>query len=99
MNLVQDGILRTSHRTSDASPLVPGDVYELDIDLWATSYVVSAGHRLRVEVSSSDFNRYDRNPNTGAPFGRETQPRVAHQTVFSGAAHPSFVEVSVAPSR
>ena len=96
VNLVQDGVLRTPFRAPGAPPLTPGEVYALDIDLWSTSYVVAAGHRLRVEVTSSDFNRYDRNPNTGATFGREARPVVARQTVYSDARWPSYIEVSVA---
>ena len=56
---------------SEPSPIVPGRIYAYEIDLWATSHLVRAGHRLRIEISSSNFPRFDRNPNTGAPFGQD----------------------------
>jgi uncharacterized protein len=91
VNLIQDGILRTTE--------LPGfranEPCQLDIDLWSTAYRLEAGHRIRVEVTSSDFNRYDRNPNTAAPFGREARPVVAHQRVLHDAAHSSSIEFSV----
>ena len=69
--LIQEGILRASFRDKsvDPSPIEPGEVYTLVIDLWSTSYTVSAGHKLRVEVSSSNFPRFARNLNNGEPFG------------------------------
>jgi uncharacterized protein len=97
VNMIQDGILRTGFREPDKAPqpIEPGRVYALDIDLWATSYLVEKGHRLRVEVSSSDFNRYDRNPNTGAPFGHSATTVAAEQTVHHSAAHPSHIVLPV----
>jgi putative CocE/NonD family hydrolase len=62
-----EGILRAEYRNSQtaAEALTPGKVYPLTIDLWATSNVFRAGHRIRLEVSSSNFPRFDRNLNTG----------------------------------
>ena len=71
--------------------LEPGRVYEVELDLWATAYRLGAGHRLRVEVSSSEFDRYDRNLNTAELPGRGSAMVVAHQTVFHDAARPSHV--------
>jgi len=98
-NPIQDGILRMSYRSSEShpTPIEPGCVYEVRIDLWATSYVVAAGHRLRVEVSSSAFDRYDRNPNTGEPFGAAGKGIPATQTVLHDAAHPSRIVLPVIP--
>ena len=56
------------------------------INLWATSNAFLAGHRVRLEISSSNFARFDRNPNTGHPTGLDAELRVAHQTVFHDAA-------------
>ena len=77
---LQDGIIRARSRTSVAQPsfIQPGQVHEYAIDLWATSHVVKAGHRLRVDVSSSNFPRFDRNPNTGAPPGTGLPPGGRH---------------------
>ena len=98
-NLIQDGIIRASYRDSDLepSPIAPGKVYEYTIDLWATSYVVKKGHRFRVEVSSSCFNRYDRNTNTGEPFGKATGTVPAKQTVFHSREYPSHITLPIIP--
>lgn len=93
-----DGILRARYRSGAQQELLePGKVYEFVIDLWATSNVFRAGHRIRVDVSSSNFPRWDRNPNTGAPFGTDTELRVANQTIFHNAAHPSHIVLPVIP--
>jgi hypothetical protein len=97
VNMIQDGILRTGFRDPEHAPqpIEPGRIYDVEIDLWATSYLVGAGHRLRVEISSSDFNRYDRNPNTGAPFGHSATTVAAEQTVHHSARHPSHIVLPV----
>jgi putative CocE/NonD family hydrolase len=93
VNKIQDGILRTGFRDPDQAPqpIEPGRVYALGIDLWATSYLVAGAHRLRVEISSSDFNRYDRNLNSGDPFGHGTTPIKAEQTVYHSSLYPSHI--------
>jgi len=92
-NLIQDGILRASYRDGPlaVAPIEPGRVYALTVDLWSTSYRLAAGHRLRVEVSSSCFNRYDRNLNTGENFGLGADPVHASQRVLHDGAHPSHI--------
>ena len=97
VNMIQDGILRTGFRDMEKAPqpLDPGKVYALDIDLWATSYLLDQGHRLRVEISSSDFNRYDRNPNTGAVFGNSPNTIKAMQTVHHSTTYPSHIVLPV----
>ena len=71
--LLSDGILRARYRESPTQPVLmePGRVYELHIDLGATSNVFLAGHRMRLEVSSSNFPRFDRNSNTGGTIATE----------------------------
>ncbi len=98
-HLIQEGIIRASYRDPDRdpSPIEPGRVYEYTIDLWATSYVVKAGHRIRVEISSSNFNRYDRNPNTGEPFGTAVNPITANQQIFHTAEYPSRIALPIHP--
>jgi uncharacterized protein len=97
VNKIQDGIMRTGFRDPDHAPqpMEPGQVYTLKVDLWATSYLVAKGHQLRVEISSSDFNRYDRNPNTGAPFGHSPTTVTAEQTVHHDATYPSHIVLPV----
>ena len=96
---LQDGIIRARYRTSASqpSPITPGRVHDYTIDLWATSHVVRAGHRLRVEISSSNFPRFDRNPNTGAPIGQDSRLEMARQEVHHSAAYPSHILLPVIP--
>ncbi len=96
---IQEGIVRARYRNTGEAPstIKPGEVYEYTIDLWATSYVVKRGHSLRVEISSSIFNRYDRNPNTGEPFGLAVKPIQASQTVYHTVAYPSHITLPIIP--
>ena len=96
---IQDGIVRARYRTSTRNPafITPGKVYGYTIDLWATSHVWQEGHRLRVEVSSSNFPRFDRNPNTGAPLGEDDRLESAQQTVHHSAEYPSHIVLPVIP--
>jgi len=88
-----DGILRARYRNGLDRPehLVPGAVYEVEIDMAATSNVFRAGHRIRVDISSSNFPHYDRNTNTGGFISRESidDAVVAHNTILTGPDHPS----------
>ena len=94
---VCDGILRARYRESlmHATLLTPGEVYEFQVDLWSTAQVFKAGHRLRVHVTSSDFPRYDRNLNTGGPFGTESHSAIAVNTVFHDAVRPSHLALPI----
>ena len=94
-----DGILRARYRASRTTPalLTPDQPTEFTIEVGATSNVFLPGHRIRVEVSSSNFPRYDRNPNTGAPFATDAATVVARQTVFHDAGHPSRLVLPVVP--
>ena len=96
---LQDGIVRARFRTSVAepSPIRPGRIHQYEIDLWSTSHVLFAGHRLRLEISSSNFPRFDRNPNTGAPIGIDARLETALQTVVHTADYPSHVTLPVIP--
>lgn len=94
-----DGILRARCRESADKPTLiePGKVYRYEIDLWVTSNVFLPGHRIRVEISSSNFPRFDRNPNTGHPFGADAERQKATQTIYHDAAHPSHILLPVIP--
>ena len=91
--LLCEGILRARYRNSLTEPqlLTPGEVTELTVDLGATSNVFLPGHRIRLEVSSSNFPRYDRNSNTGGVIAEERLADMvpAVNTVHHGPAHPS----------
>ncbi|MGA2808141.1 MAG: CocE/NonD family hydrolase [Terracidiphilus sp.] len=94
-----EGILRAVYResTDAAKPIVPGKVYEYKIDLWATSNVFQKGHRIRLEVSSSNFPRFDRNLNTGKSASVDSTFVKATNTVLHDAAHPSALVLPVVP--
>ena len=94
-----DGIIRARYRKprQPASLIQPGEVYEYAIDLWATSNVFKKGHRIRLEISSSNFPRFDRNTNTGGPIGAETRLVPALQTVFHDGEYPSHVSLPLVP--
>ena len=94
-----DGILRGRYRGSRAAAklLTPGEVYEYAIDLWATSNVFKAGHRLRVEIASSNFPRFDRNPQTGAAAAEALQLEPALQRVFHDESRPSHIVLPIIP--
>jgi uncharacterized protein len=96
---IVEGVLRARFRESLTAPtlITPEKVYEYTIDLWATSHVFKAGHRLRLEVSSSNFPRYDRNPNTGHEFGVDDELRTAQQTIFHDQRYPSHLVLPVIP--
>lgn len=94
-----EGILRARHRDSQttAKNLVPGQVYKLKIDLWATSNVFLKGHKLRVEISSSNFPRFDRNMNTGEDAKSATHGVKATNVIYHDAQHPSTLVLPVIP--
>jgi putative CocE/NonD family hydrolase len=75
----------------------PGRAYPFTIDLWATANVFKAGHRIRLQVTSSNFPRWDRNPNTGHEFGQDAELRVAQQTILHDAEHPSHLILPLLP--
>ncbi len=92
-----DGILRLRYRESVERPVParPGQVYAITIDAGATSNEFGKGHRIRLEVSSSNFPRFDRNPNTGRAVADEREMRRATQTVFHQRAWASHVVLPV----
>ncbi|MBX3083774.1 MAG: CocE/NonD family hydrolase [Anaerolineae bacterium] len=95
-----DGMVRARFRDGMDSPslIEPGKIYEYQIDCWYTSQVFKAGHCIRLEISSSAFPKYDRNHNTGHPLGTDTEFRVAEQTIYHDAEHPSCVMLPIIPA-
>ena len=94
-----DGIIRARYRESASEPklMEAGKPYLFTIDLWATSNVFRPGHRIRLELSSSNFPRFDRNLNSGEPFGAGTKGMPARQTVFHQGGMPSHLLLPVIP--
>jgi hypothetical protein len=94
-----DGILRARYRDSHAHQerMKPGEVYKIRIDMWNTSNVFLAGHKLRLEISSSNFPRFDRNLNTGESGGVSSSMVKAENTIYHDAQHPSALILPVLP--
>jgi len=92
-----DGILRVRYRKSleKAELIRPGEIAKLTIDAGVTGNVFQKGHRIRIEISSSNFPRFDRNPNTGRNIADETELRKASQTIYHDAQHPSRLVLPV----
>ena len=92
-----EGIIRARYRDprGPASLLEPDRVYEYTIDLWATSNLFRKGHRMRLEVSSSNFPRFDRNANTGEAIGSDDEVFPALQSVYHTAQHPSHITLPI----
>ena len=95
-----DGVIRARYRVAGEppSPIEPGRVYRYEIDCWVTSNVFLSGHSIRVDISSSNFPRVDRNPNTGHDFAADDELSVARQTVFHDAERPSHVLLPPIPA-
>lgn len=96
---VCDGIIRARFRDSlsEPTPVPEGEPVRYEIDLASTAIAFEPGHRIRLEVSSSNFPRFDANPNTGGPLATETEIWPALQYVLHDADHPSALELCVLP--
>ena len=94
-----EGILRLRYRNSQEKPELanPGEIYHISVDLWATSNVFPPGHKLRLEVSSSNFPRFDRNLNTGEDQARGTQMVKATNVIYHDRSRPSALVLPVLP--
>jgi putative CocE/NonD family hydrolase len=95
--LIHDGIVRARYRDSfEREELMePGTVYRFDVDFWATANRFEAGHRIRLDISSSNFPSFGVNPNTGEPIGRHTHTVVALNSVYHDAEHQSHLLLPV----
>ena len=91
--LITDGILKARHRISFSQEdfLKPGKIYLFKIDLWSTSIIFNRNHRIRVDISSSNYPRFEVNPNTGEPFAKHTSIQTAENTIYHEKSHPSFI--------
>ncbi|MBU9723266.1 CocE/NonD family hydrolase [Bacillus alkalicola] len=94
-----DGMVRGRFRNGMDSPelLEPGKIYKFEVDCWNTAHVFKKGHKIRVEVASSAFPKYDRNLNTGAELGVTTEMKVANQTIYHDEMHPSSIILPIIP--
>ena len=97
---VTDGIFRCRYRHSweKPEPIATGEVFRITIEPFATANLFKAGHRIRLDISSSNFPKFDVNPNSSEPEGEGRAPRVAMNTVWMNAARPSRIVLPVAPA-
>ncbi|TCT17587.1 hypothetical protein EDD68_1275 [Melghiribacillus thermohalophilus] len=94
-----DGMVRARFREGMENPslIEPGKVYKYEIDCWNTSHVFKKGHQIRIEVASSAFPKYDRNPNTGEELGKTANMVKAKQKVYHNEEYPSAIILPVIP--
>jgi putative CocE/NonD family hydrolase len=96
---LEAGVIRARYRESERAPrlMTPGEPVQLTIGGMATSNLFRKGHRIRLHVTSSRFPVFDRNPNTGEPFGTSARMQTARQSILHDAAHPSRLILPVIP--
>ena len=97
---ITDGVIRARYRDSYevGKLMTPGEIYRFNIELYPTSNLFAKGHRIRVDISSSNFPRLDVNPNTGEPLGLSRRTVVAENTIYHDADHPSHILLPVIPA-
>lgn len=90
---ISEGILRAKFKDGldQINLLTPNEVYEFEIELTGTANVFQPGHRIRVDITSSNFPQFDRNPNTGKPLGSSDETRIANQTIHHGGIRASHI--------
>ena len=98
---IGDSIVRARYRDSleKASLMTPGQIYRFRIELYPTSILFAKGHRIRVDISSSNFPRFDVNPNTGQPLNQNRRTAVAVNSIYHDTEHPSHIVLPVIPKR
>jgi len=96
---VAEGCIRARYRKSVLQPELvnPGEVYEYTIDMATTSIVFLSGHRIRIDITSSNFPRIDRNMNTGNPFGEDAEGVPVVQTIYHQPDYLSYIDLPVIP--
>ncbi len=97
---IADSIVRARYRNGPgkAELLKPGQPYEFTIEMYPTSLVFKRGHRIRLDISSSNFPRFDINPNTGEPLNDNRRWQIAENTVYLDSQHPSHIILPVIPA-
>ena len=98
---VEDGIVRARYRNGVDNPpqnMKPGVIYPVTVEMYPTSLVFQRGHRIRVDISSSNFPRFDVNPNSGEPLNDNRRTAVAKNTIYHDAAHPSNIVLPIIPA-
>lgn len=95
--IICEGIVRLSGRNdvNNKESIDPGEIYKIEIDLGYTGITIKKGNRIRLEISSSNFPKYDRNPNTGVDAYEATELVPVNQKIYHGADHPSKLKLTV----
>jgi len=95
-----DGIVRARYRDTPerAELMTPGEIYEFVVEPFPTANVFKKGHRIRIDISSSNFPRFDLNPNTGEPLGTSRRMIPADNSIHHDERHASYVVLPIAPS-
>jgi uncharacterized protein len=98
---ISDSIIRARYRNSrdEAEMLTPDQITEFEIVLYPTSNVFAKGHRIRLDISSSNFPRFDINPNTGGPLGQERRVEIAEQAIYHDPEHPTHIVLPLIPAK
>jgi hypothetical protein len=96
-----DGMVRARYRggMDKASLIEPGKVYAYTLDLWNTCQTFKKGHRIRLQIASSAFPKYDRNAQTGDNLAKATRLQKAEQKIYHDKNHPSHIILPVAPKK
>jgi putative CocE/NonD family hydrolase len=91
--LITDGILRMRNRNGPDhwEFMEPSEIYEIEVDMWSTSYIWNTGHKIRISISSSNYPRFLNNPNTDDPMAKNTTYNVAENIVYLDTSHPSCI--------
>ncbi|MDP7042016.1 MAG: CocE/NonD family hydrolase, partial [Gammaproteobacteria bacterium] len=97
---ITDGIIRARYRErpDQQVPMEAFEIYEIQITPFPTANVFKKGHRIRVDISSSNFPRFDINPNTGEPLGRHRNQRMAENSILHSAGRPSHIVLPIVPA-
>jgi putative CocE/NonD family hydrolase len=95
--LIELGVQRARYRESLSKPslIKPGRIYKYTITVWPTSNLFKAGHQIRLEITSSNFPMWDRNPNTGHAFAQDAEMKIADQVVYHDEDHPSSITLPI----
>ena len=98
MNLT-DGIIRLRYAQNPSTPRLrrPGEITRITITLFPTANLFQTGHRIRLDISSSNFPKFDVNPNTGEPDGMARRKRIARNTIYVDAGRPSLIRLPILP--
>jgi uncharacterized protein len=97
---IAEGIIRARYRETieKATLMVPGEIYPFNFEMYPTSVVFKRGHRIRVDISSSNFPRFDLNPNTGEPLNNNSHVANANNAIYHDADHPSQIVLPIIPA-